>query len=250
MNDDFKVKEDNYTYALSIIENMDIGNIEDSMNKIYKFQKVIQKTLVEGHDYGKTFYGSSKPSLLKPGSEKILMLLGISSEYEIIDKVQNYEDGFFAFSVKCILKKNEKIVTEGLGHSNSRERKYLGGKQDVYMLGNTCLKMAKKRALVDATLTVASLSDIFTQDMEDMTQFEEEERVETMSLKDAKDIKVTFGKYNGKTLGEIYKNDKGYINWLCEKSRDDGIARACKMLLSSEFDTEEIQKKADRMPPE
>jgi exodeoxyribonuclease X-like protein len=250
MNDDFKVKEDNYSYALSIIENMDINNVENSMNKIYKFQKVIQKTLVEGHDYGKTFYGSSKPSLLKPGAEKILMLLGISSEYEIIDKVQNYEDGFFAFSVKSILKKNEKIVTEGLGHSNSRERKYLGGKQDVYMLGNTCLKMAKKRALVDATLTVASLSDIFTQDMEDITQFEEEERVETMSLNDAKNIKVTFGKYNGKTLGEIHKNDKGYINWLCEKSRDDGIARACKMLLSSDFDTEEVQQKADRIPPE
>lgn len=250
MNDDFKVKEDNYSYALSIIENMDIDNVENSMNKIYKFQKIIQKTLVEGHDYGKTFYGSSKPSLLKPGAEKILMLLGISSEYEIIDKVQNYEDGFFAFSVKCILKKNEKIVTEGLGHSNSRERKYLGGKQDVYMLGNTCLKMAKKRALVDATLTVASLSDIFTQDMEDMTQFEEEERVETMSLNDAKNIKVTFGKYSGKTLGEIYKNDKGYINWLAEKSRDDGIARACKMLLASDFDTEEVGKKADRMLPE
>ena len=32
---------------------------------------------------------------------------------------------------------------------------------------NTCLKMAKKRALVDATLTTTAASDIFTQDIED-----------------------------------------------------------------------------------
>lgn len=33
---------------------------------------------------------------------------------------------------------------------------------------NTCLKMAKKRALVDATLTRTAASDIFTQDLEDL----------------------------------------------------------------------------------
>lgn len=32
---------------------------------------------------------------------------------------------------------------------------------------NTCLKMAKKRAMVDAVLTVTAASDIFTQDLED-----------------------------------------------------------------------------------
>lgn len=35
---------------------------------------------------------------------------------------------------------------------------------------NTVLKMAKKRALVDACLTVTAASDIFTQDVEDMTE--------------------------------------------------------------------------------
>lgn len=237
-------------YALSLIENMNIESVQSSMTKIHKFQQIIQNTLVEGHDYGSAFYGSSKPSLLKPGSEKILMLLGISSEYEIIDKVQNYEEGFFAFSVKCVLKKNDSIITEGLGHSNSRERKYLSGKQDIYMLGNTCLKMAKKRALVDATLTVSSLSDIFTQDMEDITQFEEEERVETMTGEDAKKIKITFGKYNGKTLGQIYENDMGYIRWLSEKSRDEAISQACKLLIQPQFNSKEIQEKSNKLPQE
>ena len=39
---------------------------------------------------------------------------------------------------------------------------------DPYTMDNTVLKMAKKRALVDAALLVASLSDVFTQDLEDM----------------------------------------------------------------------------------
>lgn len=38
---------------------------------------------------------------------------------------------------------------------------------DIADLYNTCLKMAKKRSFVDATLTTTAASDIFTQDMEE-----------------------------------------------------------------------------------
>jgi len=38
---------------------------------------------------------------------------------------------------------------------------------DIADIYNTVLKMAKKRALIDATLTVTAASDIFTQDLED-----------------------------------------------------------------------------------
>lgn len=246
-NQDVEMDED---YSLSIIERLNMEKIQNSMDKIYQFQKMLQNTLVEGHDYGKTFYGSSRPSLLKAGAEKILMLLGISSEYEIMDKIQDYEEGFFAYSIKCVLTKNERIVTEGMGHCNSKEKKYTGAKQDVYMLGNTCLKMAKKRALVDATLTVASLSDIFTQDLEDIKAFEEEEKLETMTLEEAKNLRIGFGKYSGKTLGQIYNNDSGYIRWLSDKARDDSVMQACKKILEADFNTNEVQQKANKMPPE
>ena len=58
------------------------------------------------------------------------------------------------------------LITEGLGSCNTREKKYL--KMDPFTMDNTVLKMAKKRALVDASLLVASLSDVFTQDIEDI----------------------------------------------------------------------------------
>ncbi len=37
---------------------------------------------------------------------------------------------------------------------------------------NTCLKMSKKRSIVDATITACAASDIFTQDLEELPEYE------------------------------------------------------------------------------
>lgn len=153
--------------ALSIIENVNITQVSNTMQKINQFQTIVQKTLRQDHDYG-VIPGTSKPTLLKPGAEKILMLMGVSSEYELIERVQDYEHGFFAYTFKCILSRNNQIITEGVGHCNTKEKKYIN--QDPYTLANTCLKMAKKRAQIDAVLTISSLSEVFTQDLEDMEE--------------------------------------------------------------------------------
>jgi hypothetical protein len=47
--------------------------------------------------------------------------------------------------------------------------------EDIYSQVNTILKMAKKRALVDAALSAGRLSDVFTQDIEDMPDIVESE---------------------------------------------------------------------------
>ena len=152
------------TGSLALIDNVNIQQVAATMQKISQFQKVIQQTLHANHDYG-IVPGSSKPTLLKPGAEKILMMMGLRSEFEIVDSTRDFENGFFQYQVRCKLYKGDILITEGLGACNTRERKYKN--QDPYTLDNTVLKMAKKRALVDAVLLVASLSDIFTQDLED-----------------------------------------------------------------------------------
>lgn len=151
--------------VVSMIDTVNLQAIQQTMQKIASFQAIIQKTLKPNHDYGIIPGTGDKPTLLKPGAEKILMLFGLTSEFEEIERVQDYENGFFAFTIKCILSKNGQKVTEGVGHANTREKKYV--KQNPYSIANTILKMAKKRALIDATLTVAALSEIFTQDLED-----------------------------------------------------------------------------------
>ena len=78
------------------------------------------------------------------------------------------------------------------------------------------LKMAKKRAYVDAALSVASLSDIFTQDLEDMPDM-------TISGgpshrdnqgKPLLEQTLTFGKHKGRTFADLLENERGYLEWL------------------------------------
>lgn len=218
--------------SMMVIEGLNLDRVTDSMERIQQFQKVIQSQLIEGHDHGAAFPGSTKTSLLKPGAEKILMLLGLTSEYEIIENVQDYENGFFAYTIRCILTKGGQTITHGLGHCNSKEKKYESDKQDKFMLGNNCLKMAKKRAQVDAALTVGSLSNIFTQDLEDMVIFNNNERVQTMNSGDAESMKINFGKHRGKTLGQIAIEDQKYVEWLQDNARDEPVKKAAHMVLN------------------
>jgi len=150
--------------SLSIIENTDMTSFKQTMSKIGQFQKLVRENLQDKKDYG-TIPGTSKPTLYKPGAEKILMLMGLQSTYEIIDSTRDWQEGFFQYQVRCTLKKEDSIITQGLGACNSKENKY--AKQNPFNIDNTILKMAKKRSQVDASLTVASLSEIFTQDLED-----------------------------------------------------------------------------------
>lgn len=161
-------KETAQNNALSIIDNVNPQLVAKTMQKIAQFQEVVRNTLRDGHDYGTIPGTGSKPTLLKPGAEKILMMMGVQSSYELIERIQDYDRGFFAYTVKCTLSRNGEIITQGLGHCNSREKKYTSERVDPYTIANTCLKMAKKRAQIDATLTIASLSELFTQDIEDM----------------------------------------------------------------------------------
>ena len=151
---------------LSIIENISMTQVSGTLQKIYQFQQLVNSQLKKDHDYG-VIPHTQKPTLLKPGAEKILMLMGITSEFEIADSTRDWEKGFFQYQVRCKLFKNGLLLTEGLGAANTKETKF--EKANPFSIDNTILKMAKKRALVDATLLVGSLSDVFTQDMEDLT---------------------------------------------------------------------------------
>lgn len=193
---------------ISLIQEVDVKLVSETLTKVKSLQATLKSILVDKHDYGTIPGCGDKPTLLKPGAEKILMALGITSSYELIEHTENFEGkGFFAYTVKCLLFKNSSKITEGLGHANSKEKKWavesvyekdlpegtdkslLKKKEiktskgeifykyevdaDVNSKANTILKMAKKRAQIDAVLTVASLSEIFTQDFDDLEPIEE-----------------------------------------------------------------------------
>ncbi|MDH5107185.1 hypothetical protein OQI89_15250 [Lentilactobacillus diolivorans] len=226
--------------SISLIENLQTDQLTQELTKINQFQEVVKSQLVKNQDFG-VIPGTQKPTLLKPGAEKILMILGVQSRYTIVDKVENYEpqSGYFDYTVKATLIHDGTLLTEGLGNCNTREKRYhrkgKNGQPDLnapFDNKNTVLKMAKKRAQIDATLTIASLSNIFTQDIEDMADFNHREQTETMNDGDAASTKLTFGKYKGKTLGEALKENRGYVEWLLKNARDESVKKAAEMVLN------------------
>lgn len=127
----------------------------------------VREHMTEGEDYG-VVPGGMKPTLFKPGAEKLVAVFGLSPLVEISNRVEDWDSGFLAYEVKVQLinKRTQNIEAEGVGSCNSRERRYKN--QDAANVANTILKMAKKRALIDATLSATRASGMFTQDLEDL----------------------------------------------------------------------------------
>lgn len=140
--------------------------VEEARTFNDEINRFIESVLVAGTDYG-VIPHCNKPTLLKSGAEKILNYLGLIARTEIVNRVEDYNTGFFSYECKVyLIDYNGVVKGEGIGITNTREGKY--AKSSGYAVQNTVLKMAKKRALVDAALNVGNLSARFTQDMEDL----------------------------------------------------------------------------------
>ena len=120
-------------------------------------------------DFGK-IPGTKTPVLYKAGAERIVWNYGIETHYVLEKADEDYENGFFFYRFRCEFWKNGMHLTDGYGSSNSRERK--NGSASGFDVANTCLKIAKKRALVDGAILIGQLSGMFTQDLENETYTE------------------------------------------------------------------------------
>ncbi len=148
----------------TILPNLVLSSLE-SNKRIDALKEFVQNSLIRGIDYG-MINGFSKPTLLKPGAEKLCDAFGFSKTVDVVNRIEQWETGVFAYEVKVTLtrKDNGVIEAEGLGCCNTKEASFRH--QDSFTIVNTVLKMAKKRALIDAILSATRASGIFTQDIE------------------------------------------------------------------------------------
>jgi len=102
----------------------------------------------------------SKPTLFKPGAELVALLYGWRFHFQAdLDSLQMYgpsSAGTFAYSCH-VIDKQGKSVGQGRGVAELREPNMFNA--------NKTVKMALKRAQVDAVLRCAGLSQWFTQDI-------------------------------------------------------------------------------------
>jgi len=202
----------------------------DVKHQIGLIQEIMRDAMKDGEHFGKIPGCGDKPTLLKPGAEKLNLTFRMAPDPEV--EVRELPGGHREYQVKCKMTSilTGRFLGAGVGSATTMETKwryrkaeqkcpecgketiikgkkeYGGGwlcyqkkggcgakfedgdpKIENQNMGriehdnpadyyNTCLKMAKKRALVDAVLTVTAASDIFTQDIEEMVENESIEK--------------------------------------------------------------------------
>jgi hypothetical protein len=146
---------------------VNIGAMKAQVEAVKQLQREI---LVLNEDFGVIPGTGDKPTLLKPGAEKLINYFQLrAGDFEIFEKEEDNETGHGTYKVKLRIFTrgvNSYEVGFGVGACSTRERKYRNA--DPWITRNTALKMAKKRALVDAALTTTAASGIFTQDVEEL----------------------------------------------------------------------------------
>lgn len=134
--------------------------------------EAVRKLMKEGSDFGTIPGCGPKRTLLKPGAEKACAAFGLAPKFEIDrrDLADGHREYVIVSEVVSIA--SGVAVGQGVGSCSTMESRYRFRRgvenpniADTY---NTVLKIAKKRALVDAVLTTLGMSDLFTQDLEDI----------------------------------------------------------------------------------
>lgn len=202
------------------------------------------QTLKRGVDFGvirrKNGEAMTKnPTLYKPGAEKVAVAYGLCQRYVLESKIEDIENGFFFYVVRCDLVKiecgQEYIITSSYGSANTREGRT--GSQSCYDGANSALKMAQKRALVSAALSLGCMSDCFTQDIESDTEdasvyFASKNPSAPITAKQVTFFYAAAGRHGlTKSDAKSFLTSHGYTDTPCSKSDSDSLASAAHIPL-------------------
>lgn len=84
----------------------------------------VKGQMKEGTDYGVIPGTNSKPTLLKPGAEKLCRLLHLNPTFSLINSIINFDKPVFYYHYQCSLYHHSELVGQGDGSCNSYEKKY------------------------------------------------------------------------------------------------------------------------------
>lgn len=188
-----------------------LADLEEETGLVQQFFKNVMVPSRPGEadgDYG-IIPGTEKPTLFKAGAEKLCELYGYGINIADVQETTDYDTGHYRVVARVALihKGSGVRVAEGIGECNTHEAKYhyrwvfvndvpagldksrMKTKEitsrktkqkytmyrlendDLFSIWNTILKMAKKRALVDATLSATRSSGLFTQTAEHLDEW-------------------------------------------------------------------------------
>lgn len=123
--------------ALQVIETsreierrfMPVMSVDTAVQRYNAIGDAVTKLMERGEDYGE-IPGTKKPTLLKPGAEKLCNLFGLIPRYDQVQTIEDWTgvdhagEPFFYYRVKCSLWRGDALMGEGEGSCNSWESKY------------------------------------------------------------------------------------------------------------------------------
>src|SRR5262245_13119034 len=95
--------------------------LKEQVDELEAFKKSI---MVAGTDYG-TIPGTVRPTLLKPGAEKLALAFGLTPRFSM-SKIEDWVAGFFYYECTCelISRRTGEPVANAIGSANSKEPRY------------------------------------------------------------------------------------------------------------------------------
>src|SRR6266568_5319664 len=262
MNDDTK--------ALAVVgQALTTKEFGDQYNQLIKFCK---SKLIPDKDYG-VIPGTKKKALYKPGAEKVAFLFQLKVDPKCIEKVEDWENGFFYYKYRCELihfatgkfagaaerscnsheskyaytKKAERWATEEEKKLSVKRKKNpdYPGSFDLYLPKsayeqadqvNTIMAMAQKRAIVAAVVHATMASEIFDADVDDDEKDQEAPNRPVTKDEDPKRVRVMSDYFQAAT-------DRGFPQEAAKKA----AYRKMNVTSMTDISTNDIEKLTEEL---
>lgn len=104
-------------------------SIELAVERYNTITEFVSRVLRRDVDYG-MIPGTDKLTLLKPGAEKLTTFFGLSTRFQLIERIEDWTgdeyhgEPFFYYLYRCQLFRGDLLIAEADGSCNSRETKY------------------------------------------------------------------------------------------------------------------------------
>jgi len=105
-------------------------NVQIAIQRRNELVGFVKQIMVDGTDYGKIPGAGDKPTLLKPGAEKLTTFFGLSPSFRLAGSEEDWDgnnhngEPFFYYRYSCELYRNGNMIASGEGSCNSHESKY------------------------------------------------------------------------------------------------------------------------------
>ena len=104
-----------------------VTNPANALEQLKELHQFVKTYLIEGDDYG-VIPGTNKPTLYKPGADKLKEVYGLYSDIQMVQRTEKWEltPPLFDYEFKVLLKRrfDDSIVATGVGSCNSWESRY------------------------------------------------------------------------------------------------------------------------------